>query len=330
MSRREPISCPALAARLLARCCSADRRGAAPTGKLEYNRDIRPILAENCFACHGPDSAARKADLRLDQREAAVEAGAIVPGNPEESELIARIHSDDADELMPPPKSHKTLTAAQKDAPQALDRRRAPSTSRTGRSSPRSGPSRPRSRTRRWVRNPIDRFVLAKLEAKGLTPAPEADRRTLARRAQPRPDRPAARARPRSRRSSTTRSPDAYEKLVDRLLASPALGRAPRPLLARRRPLRRHPRHPLRQLPRDLALPRLGHQRLQPQHAVRPVHDRAARRRPAARTRRSTSRSPRASTAATSRPTRAARSPRSTSSSTPATAPRRRRRSGWG
>ena len=72
--------------------------------KLGYNRDIRPILAENCFACHGPDSAARKADLRLDQREAAVESGAIVPGKPDESELVTRILLDRSrDELMPPP-----------------------------------------------------------------------------------------------------------------------------------------------------------------------------------------------------------------------------------
>ena len=68
---------------------------AAPADKLEYNRDIRPILAENCFACHGPDSAARKADLRLDQRDDAVKAGAIVPGKPEKSELVERIFADD-------------------------------------------------------------------------------------------------------------------------------------------------------------------------------------------------------------------------------------------
>ncbi len=78
---------------------------------LEYNRDIRPILAENCFACHGPDSAARKADLRLDRREAAIEAGAIAPDDPESSELIARINAKNRKEVMPPPKTTKTLTA---------------------------------------------------------------------------------------------------------------------------------------------------------------------------------------------------------------------------
>ena len=90
------------------------RRRAAD--KLEYNRDIRPILAENCFACHGPDSAARKADLRLDQRDDGRRGRRpSCPGKPDESELIDRIFSDDPTELMPPPKSHKKLTAAQKE-----------------------------------------------------------------------------------------------------------------------------------------------------------------------------------------------------------------------
>ena len=73
---------------------------AAAQDKLQYNRDVRPILAENCFACHGPDSAARKADLRLDQRQVAVDATAIVPGKPDESELLRRVLSTDADEMM--------------------------------------------------------------------------------------------------------------------------------------------------------------------------------------------------------------------------------------
>src|SRR3954463_16814876 len=84
-------------------------------GRLTFNRDIRPILAENCFPCHGPDSAARKADLRLDRREAAIESGAITPGDPKESELIARLSSTNPKEVMPPPSLNKTLTAKQKD-----------------------------------------------------------------------------------------------------------------------------------------------------------------------------------------------------------------------
>src|SRR5437870_2272461 len=84
--------------------------GVAQAGEaIEYNRDVRPILAENCFRCHGPDSAARKADLRLDRREAAIQAGVFKPGKPEESELVRRIFSDDADERMPPAVAHKEL-----------------------------------------------------------------------------------------------------------------------------------------------------------------------------------------------------------------------------
>src|SRR5256712_2866779 len=81
----------------------------------QYNRDIRPILAENCFACHGPDSAARKANLRLDIRDEAVKASAIVPGKANESLLVERIFATEADKRMPPAKSHKKLDAKQKE-----------------------------------------------------------------------------------------------------------------------------------------------------------------------------------------------------------------------
>ncbi|HEY5314917.1 MAG TPA: c-type cytochrome domain-containing protein, partial [Pirellulales bacterium] len=87
----------------------------AESATLEFNRDVRPILAENCFQCHGPDSASRKGDLRLDKRDAAVEAGAIVPGNPKTSELVNRIFSADADEVMPPAEAHKDLKPAQRE-----------------------------------------------------------------------------------------------------------------------------------------------------------------------------------------------------------------------
>ena len=81
---------------------------------LSYNRDVRPILAENCFACHGPDQAARKAKLRLDVREDALAKKAFVPGKADDSELVRRLWTNDEDELMPPPTSHKVLTAGQK------------------------------------------------------------------------------------------------------------------------------------------------------------------------------------------------------------------------
>src|SRR4051812_7519397 len=87
----------------------------AAQDSIEFNRDVRPILSDNCFACHGPDKNKRKAKLRLDDRAVAVETGAIVPGKPAESELVARIFSADADTTMPPPAAHKTLTAKQKE-----------------------------------------------------------------------------------------------------------------------------------------------------------------------------------------------------------------------
>src|SRR3954447_14616663 len=91
---------------------------ATPAGAAEpisFNRDVRPILSDNCFFCHGPDIKHRKADLRLDVRDVALESEAIVPGRPGESAVIARIFSADKNELMPPPSSHKKLTVRQKE-----------------------------------------------------------------------------------------------------------------------------------------------------------------------------------------------------------------------
>ena len=153
---------------------------ASAAGKLEYNRDVRPILAENCFACHGPDSAARKADLRLDRREAAIESGAVTPGDLDASELIARINSTKPKEVMPPPSLHKTLTTAQKDTLRRWIEAGAEYQLHWSLITP-ARPSLPRVKNESWVRNPIDRFILAKLEEQGLRPAAEADRRTLAR-----------------------------------------------------------------------------------------------------------------------------------------------------
>ena len=82
--------------------------------QIEFNRDVRPLLADNCFACHGPDAANRKGKLRLDVREAALAKEAFFPGKPAESELVVRIHSQDKDEMMPPPDSHKKLSARDK------------------------------------------------------------------------------------------------------------------------------------------------------------------------------------------------------------------------
>src|SRR5262245_27570926 len=82
---------------------------------IKYNRDVRPLLADNCFACHGPDKSQRKAKLRLDDRDVAVASGAIVPGKPDESELVARIFSPNSKEVMPPSHSHKILKKEQKE-----------------------------------------------------------------------------------------------------------------------------------------------------------------------------------------------------------------------
>src|SRR5437879_5601070 len=85
------------------------------TPDIQFNRDIRPILSENCYVCHGHDKNQRKAKLRLDVRDVAIEREAIVPGKPEASKLVEHIFSTDPDEIMPPPKTHKKLTSAQKD-----------------------------------------------------------------------------------------------------------------------------------------------------------------------------------------------------------------------
>jgi hypothetical protein len=189
---------------------------------LQYNRDIRPILFDTCFACHGPDSAARKADLRLDQRDAAVTANAIVPGKPDESEMIRRILSTDPDEVMPPPATKKTLTDAQKEKLTRWVREGAEYQLHWSFIPPQRLTA-PQVKNAAWVRNPIDQFVLSRLEAAGLEPAPEADRHTLVRRLSldltglpPSPEIVES--------FMHDQSPNAYEKLVDRLLQSQSWG----------------------------------------------------------------------------------------------------------
>ncbi len=198
-------------------------QAAEPGGsRLEYNRDIRPILVDNCFACHGADSAARKADLRLDRREAAIESKAIVPGKVSESALIARIMSTDPEEVMPPPATKKSLKPAQKELLKKWIEQGAEYQAHWSFIAP-SRPAIPEVKDKAWVRNPIDSFVLAKLESLGLKPAPEADKRTLARRLSlditglP-PDPAIVEA------FVKDESPNAYEKLIDKLLESPQWG----------------------------------------------------------------------------------------------------------
>ena len=189
---------------------------------LDFNRDIRPILSENCFYCHGQDGNKREADLRLDDREAAIHAGAIVPGDPGASVLIERIHSTDADVVMPPPNSNRRLSDDQK---KLLDRWIKEGAVYTPHWAfvPPVRPQPPETKQATWTRNDIDRFVLAKLEQVGLKPSPEADRATLIRRLHadlvglpPTPEEVDA--------FVADPDPRAYEKLVDHLLASPHYG----------------------------------------------------------------------------------------------------------
>jgi len=128
-----------------------------------YNRDVRPILADVCFKCHGSDSASREADLRMDQREAASDAGAIMPGKPDESEAIRRIFSTDADEVMPPLEQPHQLTPAQKDLLKRWVAAGAEYQPHWSYITP-ARPPLPDVKNAAWVRNPIDAFVLAKLE----------------------------------------------------------------------------------------------------------------------------------------------------------------------
>lgn len=195
-------------------------------GGVDFARDIQPLLSDNCFACHGPDAKQRKADLRLDTRDGALAdldgVSAVVPGKPSESELVARITTDDEDDLMPPPDSGKQLDAAQK----ALLQRWIADGAEYDLHwayKPVSRPTPPRVKNGSFVLNDIDRFVLARLQGKGHEPSREADRRTLIRRLSfdltglP-PTWEQVRA------FVADSSPRAFGKLVDQLLASPHYG----------------------------------------------------------------------------------------------------------
>jgi mono/diheme cytochrome c family protein len=200
---------------------------AALPATVEFNRDIRPILSDNCFKCHGPDAAKRKADLRLDLEADAKakledDVFVIAPGNPAKSELIRRITTDDADDHMPPLDSAKQLTARQV----ALLNRWVEQGAKWQTHwsfVPPQRPALPAVKDTAWPRNPIDRFVLARLESEGLRPSPEADRATLIRRVTL--DLTGLPATPAEVEAfMQDASPPAWERVVDRLLASPRHG----------------------------------------------------------------------------------------------------------
>jgi hypothetical protein len=193
---------------------------------VNFDRDIRPILSDNCFHCHGPDPKARKAKLRLDTREGLYAAiknrKPFVPGKLEASEAIRRIFSKDADERMPPSDSTRKLSVKQMEQMKAWVEQGAKWQQHWAFEKP-VHPAAPKTKNTKWSRNDIDRFVLARLEAEGLSPAAEADKRKMIRRVTldltglpPTPAEVAA--------FVADGAPTAYEKVVDRLFASPRYG----------------------------------------------------------------------------------------------------------
>lgn len=204
---------------------TATTQASAPT--LQFNRDIRPILSDNCFACHGFDAKTRKAGLRLDVAEGAfapAKSGkvAVQPGNPAASELLTRILTTDADDLMPPADSHKQLTAEQKDLIRRWIEQGAPYQKHWSFEPPVHHPP-PNLTKGPQPLNAVDRFIASRLEREGLAPSPEAPRETLIRRITfdltglpPTPEETQA--------FLADTAPGAYERLVDRLLNSPRYG----------------------------------------------------------------------------------------------------------
>ena len=198
------------------------------TPEIDFNRDIRPILSENCFYCHGQDPNKRQADLRLDQRDAAIEGHAIAPGDLGTSELIARIDSTDADTLMPPPKSNRRLSDTQKDLLKRWIAAGAPYSKHWSFEAP-SRPSVPSIAPEApqplvgWAKEPLDAFIAQGHQQQGLVPSEQADRRTLIKRLYADlvglPPEPQA-----VDRFANDTDPMAYERLVDELLADPAYG----------------------------------------------------------------------------------------------------------
>ena len=197
------------------------------TPHVDFNRQIRPILSEHCFACHGPDEGKRKAGLRLDRQEDAflkLKSGqyALVAGKPESSTLVERILTKDPDEIMPPPQHGKPLSPAQIELLQQWVRQGAAWQQHWSFIAP-TAPQLPRVQDGKWARNAIDAFVLSRLESEGIKPNPEADPVSLQRRVTldltglpPTVEEVDA--------FLADKRPDAYERLVDRLMDSKHYG----------------------------------------------------------------------------------------------------------
>ena len=210
---------------VLALIAQISAAGLAPTEPVRFSRDILPILSDNCFACHGPDEQARKAQLRLDTREGAFGKGksgkfALVANDSRHSEILRRLTTNDPDDVMPPPKSKRHVTPVQIELIRRWIEQGAP-WSRHWAFEP---PIRPVMPTGfEDVRNPIDAWVQARLAKEGLRPSPEASRTTLIRRVTldltglpPTPEEVSG--------FLKDLAPGAYDRLVDRLLASSRYG----------------------------------------------------------------------------------------------------------
>ncbi|MDA7822315.1 DUF1549 domain-containing protein [Opitutales bacterium] len=188
---------------------------------VDFNKDVRPLLASKCYACHGPDEEGRKAKLRLDIREDALGNEVIVPGVVEDSEFHYRIRSDDPDEIMPPPESHASLTEAEKDLLDQWIAEGAEYAKHWAFEPPQA--SITLVNAAKWGNNSIDAFILKNLEKNKVDPSPQADRYTLVRRLYldltglpPTPEQ--------ADDFVNDHRVDAYEHLVDQLLASPHYG----------------------------------------------------------------------------------------------------------
>ena len=214
---------------VVAGCQSRHTTSSQSREHLDFNQDVQPILASNCFSCHGPDPEMRKANLRLDLEESAFKKrpgkpDAIVPGHPESSELIRRIESKDPHYLMPQsplgeakPMKPEEVAILKQWVAEGAHYRPHWAFEKPVRAAV------PQVQTAGWARTPIDAFILRRLAKEGLRPSPEADKRTLIRRVTldltgllPTPEE--------VNQFVQDSSPQAYEHLVDRLLASPAFG----------------------------------------------------------------------------------------------------------
>ena len=196
---------------------------------LQYNRDIRPILSDRCFRCHGPDKGSRKANLRLDQEEGAFgprrdpAEHAIVPGQPSQSLVVRRIFSKDADEVMPPAASYLTLSAKEKETLRSWIAQGAKYEPHWAFVPPPAAVPVPTVKNRKWPRNELDYFIAARLEKAGLKPSPEAGKaRWLRRVTYDLNGLPPTPAEVDAFLADTSRT--AYEKVVDRLLTSAHFG----------------------------------------------------------------------------------------------------------